>query len=419
MHEASPPLTILGLDDPADLPPSSLRLLAQAEVVAAPRRKLDELLAVRPELTAELLPLDGPLTGWLTELEQVSRRASTVVLATGDPNYFGLAKRILEVVPPERAAVVPAVTTVQKAFARLKVTWAGTEVQSLHGRGSWRDFWAALYRAGQPASPGRLALYTDPTNSPNLVAERLTARGQLGWRLHVFEDLGGSRENWWRGSLKEAARRTFSPLNLAVLERDGEIRPTLVGAPEASYAHEAGLITKSEVRCAALGLLDLGGDETFWDLGCGSGAVSVEAGRLLTHGELWAVDQSRARLDLAAANRSRFGTAHLELVEGDALEVMDELPRPDRIFVGGGGARLREILSRARRRLAPGGTIVASVVRLAALTEALEELSSPGRPASAVQLMAARGHELAGSLWFKPQNQVWLVKGRAPGDDET
>jgi precorrin-6Y C5,15-methyltransferase (decarboxylating) len=408
-----PAATILGLDDAGDLGPRKLALLAGAEVVAGPRRLLDALEKALPPL-ARRIPIAGGLDGWLEEMPLAGQGRRLLVLADGDTNFFGLGARAREALAPRRADLIPAPTAVQKAFALLGDSWAGVETVSLHGRRDFGPFWSALFRAGQITGPGRLAVYTDQENTPGAIAGRLLSRGQENWRLAVFQDLGLPGQTVWAGGLEEAARTSFSPLNLAVLERTALPEALTLGAPESAFDHAAGLITKSEVRTAALGLLELSGLETMWDLGCGSGSVSLEAGLILRHGQIHAVEKDPGRAAQARRNRSRFGAAHLEIIEGQALEVMPDLPRPDRVFVGGGGRQLEALLRGVMGCLAPGGLAVAAVVRLDSLDAAISSLSASGQPASVTQILAARGEPLAGSLLLKPINPVFLVKGRAP-----
>jgi precorrin-6Y C5,15-methyltransferase (decarboxylating) len=361
-----------------------------------------------------MLPFKQGLDQWLVELEKLSRDTRVLVVTGGDPNFFGLAGRVLKTVDIDRVLLRPATTTIQKAFAKLKTTWAGVEVQSLHGRQNWRSFWASLYRAGRPGDSGKLAVYTDPHNTPTVIARRLMERGQTGWEASVLSNLGTDSESVWRGPLYEATSKSFPDLNLLVLTLTEPVRPLAVGSSEDAYAHFDGLITKSEVRAVALGLLELTGVETMWDLGCGSGSVALEAARLLDRGEVWAIEKNRDRAAQALTNRAIYGAAHVEIVHGDAIEHLDRLPQPSRVFVGGGGASLSTILTRTLARLTPDGLVVAAAIRVDSLNDACAALSQPGRPASVTQVSAARSEVLTGSLHLKPQNQVWLVKGRSP-----
>jgi precorrin-6Y C5,15-methyltransferase (decarboxylating) len=401
-------LDLIGLDRTDDLAPGIRKLLVEADVIAGPARWLDDLGAY----PAEKLPLAGGLGPWLAALEENSRDRRCVALASGDPNFYGLAKRLLETVPAERTVIRPSTTTVQKAFARLKTTWAGAEVESLHGRDGWRALYAAVFRAGRGHAAGRVAVYTDPASGPALVARRLLERGMGAWSMTVFENLDAPGERVRELSLEAAAEESFAPLNLIVLALREPFRELVLGAPEDAYEHEAGLITKSEIRAAALGTLRLGGSETLWDVGAGSGSVSLEASLLLPRGEVWAVERDPARARQARANRAAYGCAHVEIKEGEALDVLPGLPAPDRVFAGGSGKDLAEVLALARSRLSPGGVVTAATVTHASLGTAVESLAGPSGPPSVLQVSCARSRGLSGSFYFAPLNQVYLVTNR-------
>jgi precorrin-6Y C5,15-methyltransferase (decarboxylating) len=406
-------MTILGLDDPSDLPPSAQKLLGQAAVVAGPKR-LIEATKEMLDPACRTLPLSGSFAKWLEELKDAP--APLLVLSDGDPNYFGLAAKLKSSFPDTIFKIVPAVTTVQKAFALMQTTWAGAEVQSLHGRTDWRPFWAALFRSARKGGSGEMAVYTDEVNNPSVIARKMLERGQDHFRLIVFQDLGPNQEIW-SGSPAEAAERSFSSLNLTVIERTRLPAPLTLGAPESAYERSQGLITKSEVRVCALALLELTGSETMWDIGCGSGSVSLEASALLHHGQVQAVEKDPKRADQAKANRSRFGAAHVEIHEGDALAVMPKLDDPDRVFVGGAGNSLEAVLETVRLRLKPNGVIVLAVVKLDSLNKAVALLNRQGFRTSVSQICASRSEPLAESLYLKPINPVFLVKAKLSSEE--
>ncbi len=413
MPDALPQMPLIGLNPNPDwMPPAVLRLIGEAEVLAGGERLLD----LFPGHPGRKLPLTTPLNAWLRELKACREEGRrVVVLTSGDPNYFGLAKRLLEIAGPEGVTVIPSTTVIQEAFARLKVSWERATVVSLHGRTGLVDFWSALYRASHHAGSGYVAVYTDPENTPALIAKRLLGRGQQNWRLHVFEDLGSPDERVTSWTLYEAKLRRFSALNLVVLECLKRPAPISLGLPEGAYVHEAGLITKREVRAVTLGLLEIQPFHTLWDLGAGSGSVSIEAAYLLPYGSVWAVEKSPLRSEQVAANRAYFGAAQVEIVEDDALSAIVHLPPPDRVFIGGGGKDLGDIIRAARAKLNPDGLMVANVVTLEALHLATEAMAGAGLEVSVTQLQAARSETLADSLYLKPLNQVWLVRGAVRG----
>ncbi|MDR0882767.1 MAG: precorrin-6y C5,15-methyltransferase (decarboxylating) subunit CbiE [Candidatus Adiutrix sp.] len=404
-------LHLIGLaPDRQWLAPAALQLIEEADVLAGADRLLG--LFQRP---GRKLPLTCPLQPWLRELKRLQEEGlKVVVLTSGDPNYFGLARSLLEVIDKTWVTIIPSTTIVQEAFARLRVSWQRTEVVSLHGRDGMTGLWSALYRAGHFFSgSGYLAVYTDPENTPSVIAKRLLGRGQKNWRMLVFEDLGSRDERLTSWSLFEAKLRLFSPLNLVVLECLKRPEPISLGMPESVYVHEAGLITKREIRVVTLGLLELQPFHTFWDLGAGSGSISIEAAALLPHGSIWAVEKSPLRSGQIAANRAYFGATQVEIIEDEALSAIDHLPAPDRVFIGGGGHQIDEIIKAARARLKPGGFMAANVVSFESLHLAAAAMTEAGLTLSITQIQADRSEILAGTgnLYLKPLNQVWIVRG--------
>lgn len=405
----TPQLYVIGLlPDMERNSPASLALIEGAEILAGG----DRLLDMFPNYRGEKFPLTAPLADWLAKLRDLQAAGRRVaVLASGDPSYFGIAKKLLTVVDPQGVTIVPSLSTVQEAFARLKVSSERAVALSLHGRRSISDFWAGLYRAGHNETSGYLAVYTDAENTPSVLAKRLLGRGQQHWRMHVFEDLGTKDECVSHWTLYEAKLRKFSPLNLVVLESLKRPAPISIGMPEGAFVHEAGLITKREVRVVTLGLLELLPHHTLWDLGAGSGSVSIEAAALLPYGSVWSVEKSPLRTEQIAANRAFFGAAQVEIIEDSITSALPHLSDPDRVFIGGGGRDLPRIIPAAAARLNPGGIMVANVLNLDSFSLTREAMKAAGLTVSVTQLQVSRSACLADGEFFKPLNQVWLVRG--------
>ncbi|MDR2934714.1 MAG: precorrin-6y C5,15-methyltransferase (decarboxylating) subunit CbiE [Candidatus Adiutrix sp.] len=410
-EKPKPTLHLIGLlPNPQWLPPAVAALIEEADVIGAG----DRLLKLFPGAKADKLRLSLPIEGWLKELKALQRKGKkVVVLASGDPNHYGLAQKLLNVIGPESVTIIPAPTLVQQAFARLKTSWAHTEVVSLHGRESQTALWSALFRASHYSGSGFVAIYTDADNTPTVIAKRLLGRGQHNWRMIVFEDLGTQDERCTTWTLFDAKLRKFSPLNLVVLECLERPAHIYLGMPENAFSHEAGLITKLEIRVVALGLLELQPDHLLWDLGAGSGSISIEAASLLPHGSVWAVEKSPLRSEQIAANRAFFGATQVEVVEDDSLAAMNHLPPPDRVFIGGGGEALPRIIKTAKNKLRPQGLILANAVSLDSLNLAAKAIKEAGLELSVTQIQAARSEPLSDSLMLKPLNQVWLVRGKS------
>jgi precorrin-6Y C5,15-methyltransferase (decarboxylating) len=197
----------------------------------------------------------------------------------------------------------------------------------------------------------------------------------------------------------------------------GRKRPLLLGAPDAWFDHEKGLITKAEVRAVTLSKLRLGPRHTLWDLGAGSGSVAVEAALFVTAGKIIAVEKEPQRVGQINANARRFGVGNLRAVQAQLPAGLTGLPRPHRVFIGGGGRDLPAIVAAAARRLRPGGILVVNTVLVQNLDAAAQTLRELGFRTEIVQVQILRGQDMPFSTRLEALNPVWIITGVRAGTD--
>jgi precorrin-6Y C5,15-methyltransferase (decarboxylating) len=195
-----------------------------------------------------------------------------------------------------------------------------------------------------------------------------------------------------------------------------EGRPRALGLPDDAFEQRRplqGQITKREVRAVSLYSLGLRRDSVVWDIGAGTGAVAVEAALIAHEGTVYAVERDSKSLPLLEQNISRWGSENIHIVSGEAPEVLDRLPEPDSVFVGGSGGRLSEILDHCVGRLKPGGTLVVNLAVLERTQEAYRRLKGLGLETELAMVNAARGKEMPDSaLRLESLNPVFVVSGR-------
>lgn len=348
------------------LEPELRQRLEGCGAVAASQRH-HELLA---DLNIRRVPIT-PMEEMIFELAVTLQNSDAAVLASGDPLFFGIGRTLLERFGPERVEIFPAISAVQLACARFKLPWDDLTLLSLHGR-------PPRLLAGKILARPKVLLFTDPRRSPDRIAAELlallqehgdTARLQ---RLHVrvAENLGLPAERLWQGSLEEAAQATFADLNLMLIEQapadesaaDPPGADCVFGLQEDEISHSRGLITKDEVRAVILHRLRLPPSGVFWDIGGGSGSVSVEAARLCPDLAVYVVEQKEEGWRNIRANIVRYSLYNITLVRGQAPEALHSLPDPDRIFIGGSRGLLAEIIAPCARRLVKRGRLVVSAV---------------------------------------------------------
>jgi len=337
------------------------------------------------------------------------KKQKIVVLASGDPLFFGIGRRLVNAIGAKNTMVYPNISSVSAAFARIKEPWDEVRVISLHGRKNERRLLRAL------EEENKIAVFTDPKNNPACLAGRLLENQFLNYKICVLEALGSVSEkvNWY--TLAEAARMKFADPNLVVLKRnpiDPKDKERLfLGAPDNWYDHQKGLITKSEIRAVALSKLRLAGDHILWDLGAGSGSVAVEAALLIKKGKIFAVEKNPERVTQIRHNKKRFGIGNLTAIKATLPQGLEKLPRPDRVFIGGGGKQLKSIITAAAQYLQPKGVMVINTVLIPNAEAARATLEKLGFNTEVIQVQINRSRQMPWAERLEALNPVWIISG--------
>jgi precorrin-6Y C5,15-methyltransferase (decarboxylating) len=405
------PIVVVGVghDGPRGLGPQARSYLERAEVLAGGKRQL----AFFPAFAGTKIVLEGPTRAWIDRLKARPANQRTVVLASGDPLYYGIGRLLLAAFTKEELIFVPQVGSLALAFARLKETWHDACVVSLHGRPQ-EGLLPALARR-EP----KIAIFTDEANNPAAIARLLCERG-LGedYDLWVCENLGGEGERVTRWAPPEVKADDIAPLNVVILLAKAEERRTdvlpLLGLPESAFEHRGELITKRGVRLQALSLLELHEGDVLWDVGAGSGSVSIEAGRLSSALTVYAIEKDVASRLHLRHNLERFELPNIHLTAAEAPECLADLPDPAAIFVGGSGGKLLSILDEALRRLHAGGRLVVSCVTFETLTAAWNWLSERQYQPQVTSIQLAHSQPLGSLHCLEPEKPIFLVWVKKP-----
>lgn len=418
---------VLGvLDDGAtSLSQAALTHLAQAQLVIGGTRTL-ELLAEHIAPQAQ----QRDLTGVMSQVPEWIRAAldeglRVVVLATGDPLCHGIAAYLASRLCVDVIEVIPNVSTLQLACARLCLPWQDMRFVSVHSRD------AGEWVAGSPPSHGlygllrdlrqhdRLAVLTSPSNSPDRIARMLVTEGlDKDWEMAVAERLCQPQERVVSGfSIQAATQMTFAELNVVLLWRTTlRESPVLFGLPDASFAQrhpEKGLITKNEVRAVSLARLQLRQNSVVWDIGAGSGSVGLEAARLCTQGHVYAIEKNADDCANVLQNRRALGISNHSLVHGKAPEGLTDWADPDAVFIGGSGGELAALIGLVLQRLRPGGWLVMNFVTLENMATAVEAVKTLAANWDVLQLQASRSQPILHMHRMAAENPVWIVCAQA------
>lgn len=399
-------ITIIGMGlSPDDLTVRQRSIIEAADILAGGKRHLTHF----EHLDCRRWIIDRDLNALVDFLRAEMADSAIVVLTSGDPLFFGIGAFLSRRLGAHNVRVFPNVSAVAAAFARIGEPWQDVCVVSLHGRSHTGRL---LRRA---AAGDTVAVYTDPDHNPAWLAELLIDRGVDNITMIVLEQLGTADEKVTQTTPAQARRKQFDDLNLVVLKPDPVYltRPALFpGMPDHWFDHEKGLITKAEVRALSLSRLRLFDRAVFWDLGAGSGSVSIEAGQFITRGEIFTVEHKADRIRRINANLKRFGIGNMQVIQALLPDGINDLPEPDRVFIGGGGKTLVDIVHQAAGRLKPDGIMVINTVLIANFTAAVNTLEALGMDIDVVQIQVNRARPMPFSHRLEAANPVWIVTGQ-------
>lgn len=331
--------------------------------------------------------------------ERQGTRRFTVVLS-GDTGFFSGARRLLPLLKDCETRVLPGLSSMQVLCARLGTSYEDVVPVSLHGRDV--DIVPDVARHRRV-----FALVGGPEGAAAL-CRALTAAGLGRVRVTVGERLGYPEERLTAGTAAELAERTFDPLSAVLIENENA-RPFVPGLPDDAFQRgEAVPMTKREVRCCALSHLALTAEAVCWDVGAGTGSVSIEMALLAREGRVYAVEKNENALALLAENRKKFHVSNLEVVPGRAPEACRELPAPTHVFIGGSTGSLRDIVTLVLEKN-PNARLVLTAVTLESVAE-MEQLIKEFHfiDADITCLNVSRARELGAYHLMTAQNPVYL-----------
>ena len=381
-----------GMGAPDSLTGEAAHALAASDAVFATRRltAVCDRAAVCPfdQLAAQAVASDAPTVS---------------VLVSGDVGFFSAAGRLRgQLAPHGDVRLVCGLSSMQYFCAKLGVSYDDACVRSLHGRvGSI---------LGAVSYHKKTFVLTGGENTAPKVCRMLADAGLGGLTVHLGENLGAENERIQTGTAETLANQTCG--NLAVL---------LVEHPDAANAYEPVRddmltrakvpMTKEEVRWVSVSRLAVQPRDTVWDVGAGTGAVTLELARKASDGVVYAVERKPEAVALLHENRAKLGGYNVQIVEGAAPDALEALPAPDCVFVGGSGGAMRRILEIAKHKN-PAVRVVVNAIALETLHETQAALAALGfADIEVAQLSAARGKAVGPYTMMTANNPVFILSG--------
>jgi precorrin-6B C5,15-methyltransferase / cobalt-precorrin-6B C5,C15-methyltransferase len=397
-------IAVIGLDG-GPLSAEAQGLLEGAVLVVGGARHLKKLGVEEERAVA----LKGDLSEALGRIGESG--GPVVVLASGDPGFFGITRLLGERFGTENLRVLPAVSSVALAFARAGISWDDAVTVSAHGRDPRR---AVNVCRAHP----KVAVLTSPEFGPAELARELEGWGRT---FVVAERLGEPDERTFRGGAVAVMSEEWRDPNVVLVADEARMvggkgwissgieSPGGWALPEGSFEHRSGMITKRETRALVLARLGPGPGDLVWDVGAGSGSVAIECARL--GAAAVAVERDPESCTRISENAARHG-AYVRVIEAEAPDALHDLPEPDAVFIGGSGGGFEEIVKlcaiRARRAL------VITLITLERVVPATEILESCGLEVETTFLQASRVKGVGALHRLAAETPVFVVSGRKP-----
>lgn len=405
----------IGLDGKQGLTQTVQQIIDRATVLAGSKRHLGYFT----DHPAEKLNLANLNTGIEAIAQLKLDHHVVVILTSGDPLFFGLGRLLLAKFKASEIEFYPHLSSIQLAFNRLKIPWQDANLISVHGRSV--DKLIELFKQGKD----KIAVLTDGHNNPAAIARLFLALElPVNYSFYICENLGDVSEKVSHFSpteitqLSNLEQHDFLALNVVILVREAQENELnldnlpLIGLPDSSFlsfSDRPSLITKKEVRLAILGELALQPKQIVWDIGAGTGSVSIEIARLCPTSQIFAIEKTSMGSSLITQNSQRFQLNNLKSINGKAPEVLCNLPDCDRIFIGGSGGNLVDILQICSQKLTVRGLIVMAFATIEYQLQAINWLSNHNWQYRLLQLQISRSTPISNLTRLTPLNPVTII----------
>lgn len=405
-------VTLVGIGDDgcASLSARAFNAITRAQVLVGGERHLGFF----KQFAGERIVLKNGVGQSMERIARLADENNVCVLASGDPLFFGIGAMVIKRLGGEHVEVLPQPTSMQWAFAKASIKWDDATFVSVHGR-SREGFLTRLKRVS------KVGVFTDEENSPARLASLMLEHGQVDWKAWLCENLAGPDERVRVFSIAELANcDDIRPLNVLILQRTD---PKWTPPAFIPFIHEdefakripkKGLITKREVRLLSLAAMRIRPDSVVWDIGAGSGSVSIEAAIMASEGRIYAVEVDPEGVEICIENLRHHGIDNVRVIAGRAPEALADLETPDAVFVGGSKGSMEEILDFALDRLRDRGYVVANAITLENANEIYATFRRRGIVPDVTLLQVSRAEPLARYLRYEALNPIQIFSAMKP-----
>ncbi len=409
------PIDIIGIGlGKEDLTLKHLDLIQACDVLVGGERHL----GLFKDLGKETIVIKGHISRVVDAIKKKTDDRKIVVLASGDPLFYGIGSTLLQYFDKAQLNIHTNISSVSAAFAAIREPWHDALIISLHGKKETETI-----SFSRLSNENKIAFLTSPDMNPGVISEMMIKEGIYDFRFCVLENLGanGKEKLSWFDNIDLVRQETFQEPNIVILlKRLGHknivSRETHIGMENSLFKHSRGLITKSEIRSVTLSKLKLyKKDHVLWDIGSGSGSVGIEASFLIPWGLVYAVEKNPGRISDIVHNIKNFNCSNVKVLNSEFPVGIEDLRTPDRIFIGGGGENMAQIMETCCEKLSPYGVIVVNTVLLQTIGTVMACLEKHKFKSEITQLQVSKSKSMPYGERLEAMNPVWIISGSKKG----
>ncbi|QHQ61253.1 precorrin-6y C5,15-methyltransferase (decarboxylating) subunit CbiE [Anaerocolumna sedimenticola] len=333
---------------------------------------------------------------------QSSNYQNYVVLMSGDTGFYSGTASLLPMLKEYEVKVIPGITTVSYFCSKIKFSWEDACLLSLHGREENIVLAVRQHIKTFALTDGRI----------DMMCRKLTQAGLGFVQVYVGENLSYENERIIKGTAVEFQNSDFAPLSAVFIVNPDYETQYHIGIPDDEFIRGMVPMTKSEIRAIILSKLKLKEDSILYDIGAGTGSVSIEMAFLAKKGRVYAIEQKEEAIQLIKKNQDKFQIDNLRVIPGTAPEVMEKLEKPDMAFIGGSKGNMEDIIQSLLNKN-PGIRLVISAIALETLTEVLRLMKEfEFEEVDVVQAAISKTKEAGSYHMLMGQNPVFIISGR-------
>ena len=348
------------------------------------------------------------LLGELSELREIIKKelekGNVAVAVSGDPGIYSLMAYIKRTMTGEEIIALPGISSLQSIFATAQESWNDACILSGHGKKITSEKLLGSVRKNR-----KCAFFCGTDKNPSWVCETIKNSSLSGIKVYIGENLSYPEERISVGSPEELAGGEYDSLSIMVIINENFVPHRSSRPKDDEFIRTEVPMTREEVRSVVTDKLEIGPESCIWDLGAGTGSVTVACALQADEGSVYAVEKKHEAVELIKKNIEKFRLCNVTVYEGNALEKLGELPLPTHVFIGGSGSELEAVL-RYIAELGNGIKVVVTGVTLKTNAVAYEVLTgSKYRNFDAVQLSVSKARKLGSSHIMTAQNPITIM----------